>query len=367
MYAKKGSALFGILLMAFFSALSVWPEDAEARMGKKSSFGKRGSRSMSVAPRSTSKRFSGGSAQRSRTQQAAPVNNAAGSRASGAKQQQSGGGMGSALLGGAGGMLLGGMIGSQLAGGGDENAAQPAVDANGNPVKQPAAAQTAAPAQEEQPGGGFGGILMLLLLGGGLFLLLRRFTGRKPAYAGAGHPSGQPMMRDTQQAPQAASKPHPISMGGNSGDMNQTIAQITDEDPNFNEFDFIDGAKRCFEMMQSAWSNYDKNQLAPLLTEQMLQDVDAHASELAEAGHVDMVEQIQFSDASMVEGWREDGSDFLTVRFDVSLVEYVKDNAGNVVDGDPNAPQQVMEYWTFTRNSATQDPNWKLTAIQQSN
>ena len=35
---------------------------------------------------------------------------------------------------------------------------------------------------------------------------------------------------------------------------------------------------------------------------------------------------------------------------------------GDVIDGDPNAVVNVGDFWTFSRNTKSRDPNWTLVA-----
>ncbi|MEG3639462.1 Tim44 domain-containing protein [Magnetococcus sp. PR-3] len=334
-------ALFAIVLTFMFSALVVMPKDADARMGRKSSFGFKGSRSMNTAPKSSPSRFSSGQSQRSSQQQ----------QATGKGQQQKKSGMGGMLGGLFGGLLLGGLLGSLFS-----------------------------------AGGGLGGLLMMLLLGAGVFFLVKKFmAGRRPAddtaYAspmphGQQRQSQHDLDEETDSAPMQRQAEAPVSTSqpveteanaapAGDSEMEQVMARLMEQDPNFDEFTFIDGAKRCFEMLQSAWSNYDPNQLQGLLTEQMMKDVDAHAQQLIASGQKDVVKDIHFNEAAIVEAWNEQGMDYLTVRFNVSLIEYIEDASGTIVEGDPKMPQLISEYWAFARPEGAQSPNWQLTAIQQ--
>ncbi|ABK43007.1 import inner membrane translocase, subunit Tim44 [Magnetococcus marinus MC-1] len=326
---RRGFALVAITLTLMFSTLTVWPEQAEARMGRSSSFGSKGSRSMSTLPQSSPSRFS--STQRpSATQQTA-------------NQPQQKSGFGGMLGGLFGGLLLGGLLGSLMG-----------------------------------AGGGLGGLLMMVLLAAGVFFLVKRFMGTRPpadeaAYArshGAYRPQPQEMDQPMQRE---MHMPQGLPMGSGSDvedfsaqdERQQTLDRLLAEDSNFDEFTFIDGAKRCFEMLQTSWSTFDMTTLQGLLTPQMMEEVENHARQLQANGQRDVVKNVHFSEAALVEAWSEQGQDYLTVRFDVSLVEYVEDASGQVVSGDANHPQQVQEFWVFTRAQGARNPNWQLSAIQQ--
>ena len=52
----------------------------------------------------------------------------------------------------------------------------------------------------------------------------------------------------------------------------------------------------------------------------------------------------------------------VTVRFTSKLVTATRDKDGEVVDGNPDTVTEVHDVWTFARETASNDPNWKLVA-----
>jgi predicted lipid-binding transport protein (Tim44 family) len=36
------------------------------------------------------------------------------------------------------------------------------------------------------------------------------------------------------------------------------------------------------------------------------------------------------------------------------------DSAGTIIDGDPDQPLEVVDIWTFARNTRSRNPNWTL-------
>ncbi|MBN9553041.1 MAG: TIM44-like domain-containing protein, partial [Alphaproteobacteria bacterium] len=41
------------------------------------------------------------------------------------------------------------------------------------------------------------------------------------------------------------------------------------------------------------------------------------------------------------------------------------DKAGAVIDGDPETVAEVKDVWTFSRDTRSRDPNWKLVATEE--
>ncbi|MBF0371467.1 MAG: Tim44 domain-containing protein [Magnetococcales bacterium] len=341
MNTTKLFSLFAISLMLGFAALSVWPDDAEARrFGGGSSFGSRGSRSFSTPRRATT---------RSATSQTTSTSRSSTSTSALGSTGRSG--FGSGLMGGIGGFMLGGFLGSMLFGGGGGGGMAGA-------------------------GGGMGGgigLLEILLIGGAIWFILRWARKQKEATAG---PMGgqQDYQRQSLEGGDYANNPYddnaPLPGSFSTGEtppdeITQGLDHIIAMDPKFHEGQFLEGAKMAFQQIQESWSDWSVDRLQPLLTDRTWAMVQKQAQEAKEAGRRDIIEKIQFTDTVVSEAWQESGEDWITVHFKVNMVEYSTDVAGKVTEGDPSQAQDVEEYWTFTRPVGSQNPNWKLAAIQQ--
>jgi predicted lipid-binding transport protein (Tim44 family) len=50
----------------------------------------------------------------------------------------------------------------------------------------------------------------------------------------------------------------------------------------------------------------------------------------------------------------------LTVRFKSEQINVVRDAQGKVLQGDPQTAEDVIDLWTFERDTTSPDPNWTL-------
>jgi len=238
------------------------------------------------------------------------------------------------LMGGIAGFALGGLIGSLLFGG---------------------------------MGQGFGGgvgLLEILLIGGGIFLLLRAFRGRhtapEPAYAGAGASAYGAGDGSERWSSGATAVEAPAA----SSDLERGIAHIRQMDPGFDPTAFARWAQRVFVDVQEGVGRRDMSTLNDRLTPQEYARLQAQCDRLRSARQTNRVEQIQFKRADVTEAWQESGQDWATVYVAASLVDYtLDDTTRNLVDGS-RTPQDVEEYWTFTRPVGPTP--WRLSAIQTS-
>jgi len=227
------------------------------------------------------------------------------------------------LMGGLAGFALGGLLGSMLFGGGF--------------------------------GGGIG-LLEILLVGAGAFFLLRMLRARQsvpqPAYAGGGASAytGQGGSSGAVvEAPAAA-------------DVERGVAFIRQMDPGFDPAAFAQWAQRAFTDVQDAIARRDLATVADRLTPQEFARLQGQCDQLRGARQTNRVEQIRWRRAEVSEAWQESGQDWVTVYLAASLVDYtVDDTTGALVDGS-KTPQDIEEYWTFTRLVGPKP--WRLSAIQ---
>ena len=52
----------------------------------------------------------------------------------------------------------------------------------------------------------------------------------------------------------------------------------------------------------------------------------------------------------------------ITVRFTSDMISALRASNGDIVEGSPDAVRQVIDVWTFERDTTSRDPNWKLVA-----
>ena len=69
---------------------------------------------------------------------------------------------------------------------------------------------------------------------------------------------------------------------------------------------------------------------------------------------------IGINKSSIVEAEVEGKEAQITVRFVSSITSCTKDEIGHVIEGDPNAIDEVTDIWTFSRDITSRNPNWKL-------
>lgn len=307
------SRRFGLLaLVAVF--LLVAASVAEARGGRGGSFGSRGSRTFTAPPATQTAPRQATPLQNSQTTAAQPMRQTGAAGAAGAGARS-----GFARSGFMGGLLGAGLIGMLLGYGFM---------------------------------GGMGGIASFLglLLQVGLVVLLAmlawRFFQRRFQPAAAG-PS--PLHRDASAGGMGGMG----RMGG--GSVRTTPIQIHQQD--------YDSFERLLQQVQEAYGAEDTGTLGRLATDEVAGHLGGELAENQARGVRNELRDVRLLQGDLAEAWREGSREYATVAMRYSLIDVTVDRAsGNVVEGDPEKPQEAVEIWTFVRPVGGA---WQLSAIQQ--
>jgi predicted lipid-binding transport protein (Tim44 family) len=138
------------------------------------------------------------------------------------------------------------------------------------------------------------------------------------------------------------------------------VTAIRGADPSFEPIGFTGGARAAFTAIVEAFAKGDTGSLRPLL------DGPTYSSfEGAIRGRVERKEKAETTligfEASDVSGAELQGTNaVVTVRFVSEQINVLRNADGQIIDGNPNEVQKVIDLWTFRRDTKSSDPNWLL-------
>lgn len=146
--------------------------------------------------------------------------------------------------------------------------------------------------------------------------------------------------------------------------LNDGLTAIVGADPSFEPDGFLKGARAAYEMIVGAFAAGDRKTLKSLLSREVFDSFAAVISERESRGEkVEStfvgIERIEIVDAGL-----KGASAFVTVRVHCQFITVTRDRAGAVIDGDPARIVEVVDVWTFSRDTTSRDPNWKLVATE---
>lgn len=131
-------------------------------------------------------------------------------------------------------------------------------------------------------------------------------------------------------------------------------------DPDFDEEGFLSGAREAFRMILSAYAGGDRDTLRALANREVYEALEGAIS--------DRESRDETLDATLISirSARFDDVDVngsiaqVTVRFESEQTNVTRNADGQPIDGAPNQVETIVDLWTFERDMASSDPNWRL-------
>ena len=138
------------------------------------------------------------------------------------------------------------------------------------------------------------------------------------------------------------------------------VTAIRGADPSFEPIGFTAGARAAFTAIVEAFAKGDTGSLRTLLDGPTFSSFEA-----AIRGRVERKEKAETTligfEASDVAAAELQGSNAsVTVRFVSEQINVLRNAEGQIIDGNPNEVQKVIDLWTFRRDTKSSDPNWLL-------
>lgn len=172
--------------------------------------------------------------------------------------------------------------------------------------------------------------------------------------------------------PAPTAPPRPTSATAGPGGIRATVmpqamagvTAIRAADPSFEPGSFAAGARTAFTTIVESFAKGDLGELRSLL------DPTTYASfEAAIRGRVERKEKaettlIGFEASDISNAELRDSDALVTVRFVSEQINVLRNVESQIIDGNPNEVQKVVDLWTFRRDTKSSDPNWLLTKTE---
>lgn len=137
---------------------------------------------------------------------------------------------------------------------------------------------------------------------------------------------------------------------------------LREADQQFDEAEFLTGARGAYEMIVEAFAAGDLKSIRPYLDESVYGAFKNAVVARDAAGHAADLKFVGIEHAGIIDSAVENGVMSAIVEFKSNQVRVTRDKDGEVVDGDPNRIDLVKDRWTFSRKTSSGDPNWTLVA-----
>lgn len=152
-----------------------------------------------------------------------------------------------------------------------------------------------------------------------------------------------------------------ISENDSLSDLDKTLANI----PNFNKNHFLNGAKRAFEIIITAFSNGDIEILENLVNKKLIKKFQEIIEKRRNEGITAETDLIGFNQAEITSAAISDDVAKITVKFVSEQVNLLRDKDNQIIEGDENFIQSITDVWTFERCLTSANPNWLLISTKK--
>jgi predicted lipid-binding transport protein (Tim44 family) len=192
---------------------------------------------------------------------------------------------------------------------------------------------------------GFIDIILLAMIAGFIILRLRNILGKK-----TGHQGKVTSIFDeknyNQFKPQVKNKP------------------ILKEDLEEGEKEqFLKGAEIAYESIITSFAMGEKEKLKKLLTKDIFNNFEQAIDQRNKENIKSELTFVGFKE-SKVEKFEKINDDFFsTVKIVCEIISVKKDKNEAVIEGDPDKIKTVTDYWKFSKNALSKNPNWYLAEI----
>lgn len=140
----------------------------------------------------------------------------------------------------------------------------------------------------------------------------------------------------------------------------QGLKEIGAADRRFDAAAFVDGARGAYRMILEAFWRGDNAELAQLCVPEVAQGfADAIAARNAAGETVDN-RLVRIEDAAIIGASYSAPMARVTMRFAADIAAVTRNAAGQVIAGSLDDAIQVRDVWTFSRNVASDSPEWHL-------
>lgn len=165
---------------------------------------------------------------------------------------------------------------------------------------------------------------------------------------------------DEGTAPQRTAEDRLKGFTSDTSPASPGLVAIARADFSFDPNQFLQGAKIAYEMIVTAFARGDRKELKPLLSREVFDDFSAAIGQRESKNEVNETTFVGINSADVIDADLKNGTAQLTVRFVSELISAIKNRAGEVIEGDPKKIREVIDVWTFARELASRNPNWRV-------
>ena len=142
------------------------------------------------------------------------------------------------------------------------------------------------------------------------------------------------------------------------------LEAISAADKSFDPKEFIEGAKAAYEMIIMSFAAGNRTALRDLLAKDVYESFVAAIVDRESRGDTVDTTFVSIDRAMVDDAQLRDNTAQVTMRFQSKLITATRSSDGRIVDGNPDKVVDMIDVWTFARETSSRDPNWRLVATE---
>jgi predicted lipid-binding transport protein (Tim44 family) len=147
-------------------------------------------------------------------------------------------------------------------------------------------------------------------------------------------------------------------------DAAKALDAIAQRTPGFTATSFIRGANVAYEMVLEAYAKGDKAALKPLLSKELLESFASAIDGRMAKKHTTHFQFVGIKSATIKRATLNGNKAQIEIDYSSEMISATHDASGKAIEGDDTSIRTVTDLWTFERDVASRDPNWKLVATE---
>ena len=192
---------------------------------------------------------------------------------------------------------------------------------------------------------GFIDIILLAMIAGFIILRLRNILGRK-----TGHEGKSSSVFDEKKYSQFKTKIK-----------SEPILKNILEDKEKEEF--LKGAEIAYESIITSFAKGNKEMLKKLLTSEIYSNFEQAIDHRNKEKIKSELTFVGVKESGVEKFEKKDNEFIATVKIICEIISVKKDNNENIIEGNPDIIKTVTDYWKFSKNITSKNPNWFLAEI----
>ena len=138
------------------------------------------------------------------------------------------------------------------------------------------------------------------------------------------------------------------------------IAKIYSLDENFNTKKFLDGAKSAFETIIKSYAKGEIDKIKSLLGSNVFSTFSKNVKLRIKKKNVLEHSLISIKSVDIENINVKESIADIVVKFVSEQVNLLKNEKGKILEGDNEYVENHIDYWTFSKDLKSSNPNWKL-------